>query len=346
MSRGGGLRTTGLGAMHVLFVGGTGIISAACARLALARGIEVTFLCRGKTERHPAPAGVTVLRGDIRDARSARSALGDRRFDVIVQFIGFLPSHVQLDIELFRGRTRQYVFISSASVYQTPPSSVPVTESTALQNPYWQYSRDKIACEEQLIRAHRTDGFPVTIVRPSHTYDVGLLPVHGGWTVVDRMRRGLPVIVHGDGTSLWTLTHCDDFARGFIGLLGQPGAIGDTFHITSDMTLTWDRIHEILGRAAGARPKLVHVPSDLISAFDPEWGASLLGDKAHSMVFDNTKIKRVVPDFRAVIPYARAAEEQIAWYDEDERRRVVDEGANAMIDRILARYGRAWPDAP
>jgi len=330
--------------MNALFLGGTGIISSACARLALARGIDLTFLCHGKTKRHPIPAGVKVLRSDIRDARSARDALGARRFDVVVQWVGFLPSHVELDIELFSERARQYVFVSSASAYQTPPSSVPITESTVLHNPFWQYSRDKMMCEERLIQAYRSEGFPVTIVRPSHTYDVALLPIHGGWTIVDRMRRGLPVIVHGDGTSLWTLTHADDFARGFVGLLGHPAAIGDIFHVTSDETLTWNQIYELLGRAAGVRPKLVHVPSELIAAFDPEWGASLLGDKAHSMIFDNTKIKRLVPDFRATVSYALAAEQQIAWFDEEPRRRVVDEEVNAMVDRILARYSRAWPE--
>jgi nucleoside-diphosphate-sugar epimerase len=332
--------------MDVLFVGGTGIISSACARAALARGMGVTFLCRGKTERHPVPPGATLLRGDIRDPASARAALGDRRFDAVVQWVGFLPAHVLLDIELFDGRTRQYVFISSASAYETPPASLPVTESTPLSNPFWQYSRDKIACEEQLFAAHRASGFPVTIVRPSHTYDVSLLPVHGGWTIVDRMRRGLPVIVHGDGSSLWTLTHNDDFAHGFVGLLGHPAAIGEAFHITSDETSTWDQIHRILGRAAGVTPNLVHVPSELIAAYDPEWGASLLGDKTHSMVFDNAKIRKLVPEFRTVIPYARAAKEQIAWYDADDRRRVVDGRLNATIDRIVAGYGRAWPAKP
>ncbi len=329
--------------MNVLFVGGTGIISSACARAALLRGIDVTFLCRGKTSRHPVPVGANVIRGDVRDRESVRAALGDRHFDAVVQWVAFVPAHVEFDIELFRGRTGQYIFISSASAYQTPPARLPVTESTPLANPFWQYSRDKIACEERLIHAYRAEGFPVTIVRPSHTYDEALLPPHGGYTVVDRMRRGLPVIVHGDGTSLWTLTHNEDFARGFVGLLGHSGAIGDAFHITSDEALTWDAIHEILGRAISCRPKLVHVPSDLIAAFDAEWGASLLGDKAHSMVFDNTKIKRLVADFRATTPYARGAEQQIAWYDEDARRRVVDPALNETIDRILAHYERAWP---
>jgi nucleoside-diphosphate-sugar epimerase len=329
--------------MNVLFVGGTGIISSACAREALARGIEVTFLCRGKTQRHPIPKGARVLTGDVRDPRAARAALGSQRFDAVVQWIAFVPEHIELDLELFRGRTRQYVFISSASAYQTPPSRLPVTESTPLYNPFWKYSRDKIACEERLIAAYRSEGFPATIVRPSHTYDAALLPVHGGWTIVDRMRRGLPVVVHGDGTSLWTLTHHQDFARGFVPLLGHEATVGDTFHITSDEALTWNQIHEILARAAGAAPKLVHVPSALIAAFDPEWGASLLGDKAHSMVFDNTKIKRVVPDYRAVIPYVRGAEEQLAWYDADPERRVVDAATNTVVDRILSHFERATP---
>jgi len=327
--------------MNVLFVGGTGIISSACARQVLARGIDLTLLCRGQSGRHAPPPGAKILRADIRDAESVRSVLGDRSFDVVVQWVGFVREHVELDIELFRGRVRQYVFISSASAYQTPPARLPVTESTPLHNPFWRYSRDKIDCEERLMHAYRREGFPATVVRPSHTYDAGLLPVHGGWTVVDRMRRGLPVIVHGDGTSLWTLTHNEDFARGFVGLLGREETVGDSFHITSDETVTWDQIHHLLGRAAGATPKIVHVPSDLIAKFDPEWGASLLGDKAHSMAFDNTKIKRCVPDFRAVVPYSHGSREQIAWYDDDPKRRTVDGGTNAQFDRILAAYERA-----
>jgi nucleoside-diphosphate-sugar epimerase len=329
--------------MNVLFVGGTGIISSACAREALARGIDVTFLCRGKTGRHPVPKGARLLEADARDAHAARNALGDRRFDAVVQWIAFVPDHIETDLELFRGRTRQYVFISSASAYQTPPARLPVTESTPLHNPFWKYSRDKIACEKRLIAAYRSEGFPATIVRPSHTYDAGLLPMHGGWTIVDRMRRGLPVVVHGDGTSLWTLTHNEDFARGFVGLLGHEATVGDTFHITSDESLTWNQIHVIVAAAAGAEPKLVHVPSTLIAAFDPEWGDSLLGDKAHSMVFDNTKIKRVVPEYRAVIPYVRGAEQQIAWYGADPGRRRVDDSTNAVIDRILSHFERARP---
>lgn len=322
--------------MKVLIIGGTGVISSACARLAMTRGHDVTLLCRGQTHRHAVPRGANVLHADVRDRRSTRDALGDRAFDVAVQFIGFLPAHVEQDIELFRGRVRQYVFISSASAYQTPPGRLPITEALPLDNPFWQYSRDKIACEERLLRAHRDEGFPVTVVRPSHTYDRALLPVHGGWTIVDRMRRGLPVVVHDDGASLWTLTHQDDFAVGLVGLLGQERAVGEAFHITSDETLTWNQIHEIVGRAAGVESTLVHVSSERIAAFDSSWGASLLGDKAHSMVFDNTKIKAFVPDFVAAIGYAEAADSQIAWYDEDPRRQMVSRELDATIERILA----------
>ncbi len=330
--------------MKVLFVGGTGNLSSACARVALERGIDVALLCRGKTRRHPVPSGARVLTGDIRDAASARAALGDERFDVVVQWIGFTVPHVEADIELFSRRMRHYVFVSSASVYQKPPARLPVTESTPLGNPFWQYSRNKIACEERLLRAYRSDGFPATIVRHSHTYDAALLPVHGGWTTVDRMRRGLPVVVHGAGTSLWTLTHHVDFAHAVVGLLGQEAAIGDAFHITSDETLTWNQIHEILARAAGAPPPvLVHVASDLIAALDPEWGASLLGDKAHSMAFDNAKIRRFVPDYAARIPYARGAEEQIAWYGDDPSRRAVDPSVEETTEKVLAHARRAWP---
>ncbi len=321
--------------MRVLFIGGTGIISSACAPLAIERGIELYLLNRGSSAR-PTPEGARLLHADVRDPASVRAALGDLTFDSVVDWVAFTPEHVETDLALFGGRTRQFVFISSASAYQTPPSLLPITESTPLANPYWQYSRDKIACEERLTRAWRDDGFPVTIVRPSHTYDERTLPTHGGWTVVDRMRRGKPVLVHGDGTSLWVLTHHRDFARGLVGLLGNDQAIGHAFHVTSDELLTWNQIHEIVARAAGAEPKLVHVPSERIARYDADWGAGLLGDKAHSVIFDNTKIRRVVPDYRATIPFGRGAEEVIAWHDADPARRVVDAAADRLMDRIIA----------
>lgn len=328
--------------MRVLFIGGTGIISSACAHLAVERGIDLHLLNRGQTAR-PVPEAAHVLHGDIRDKASVNTALGARTFDVVVDWIAFTPQHIETDLELFQGRTQQYVFISSASAYQTPPVNLPVVESTPLANPHWEYSRAKIACEERLMRAHREEQFPVTIVRPSHTYDCTRLPMHGRYTVVDRMRKGKKVIVHGDGTSLWVLTHQRDFAKGFVGLLGNSRAIGEVFHITSDELLTWNQIFEIVARAAGTKARMVHIPSDLIAAFDPEWGASLLGDKAHSMIFDNSKIKRLVPDYAATIPFARGAEEIIAWYDADPSRQVVDGELNRLMDEIIAAYESAWP---
>lgn len=321
--------------MKVLFIGGTGIISSACSALAVQKGIDLYLLNRGKSFR-PVAEGAKVLVGDIRDLSSAQEALGDHHFDAVVNWIAFTPEHVETDLALFHNRTQQYVFISSASAYQTPPSSLPVTESTVLDNPFWQYSRNKIACEERLVRSYREAKFPITIVRPSHTYDRTLLPMDGGYTVVDRMLRGKKVIVHGDGTSLWTLTHHVDFAKGFVGLLGNSKAIGEAVHITSDEWLSWNQIFEIVARAAGVTADIVHVPSELIAKFDPNWGAGLLGDKAHSMVFDNSKIKRLVPDFNAAIPFSRGAEEIIAWYRADPSRCKVDESLNALIDRIIA----------
>jgi nucleoside-diphosphate-sugar epimerase len=330
--------------MKILFSGGTGIISSACSQLAVERGHELYLLNRGQTTKRPVPEGAHVLHGDIRDRDSARAALADHTFDAVVDWIAFTIDHVETDLDLFRDRVGQYVFISSASVYQTPPANVPVTESTPLDNPVWLYSRDKIACEERLMRAYREAKFPMTVVRPSHTYDKTLNPIHGGYTMIDRMRKGQPVIVHGDGTSLWTMTHHQDFAKGFVGLLGNNHAIGDTFHITSDEVLTWNQIYLLMARAAGVpAPQLVHVPSELIAAYDQEWGAGLLGDKAHSMIFDNTKIKRLVPDYVAAIPFAQGAKEIVAWFDSDPANRVVDEQLNQTIDRILVAYEAAWP---
>lgn len=328
--------------MKVLFIGGTGIISSACSKLAVDRGIDLYLLNRGKTSR-PIPEGAKVLNGDIRDPQSAQAALAGHTFDAVVNWIAFTPEHVETDLNLFRGKTGQYVFISSASAYQTPPAALPVRESTVLDNPVWLYSRNKIACEERLVCAYRDEKFPITIVRPSHTYDRTLLPMDGGYTVVDRMLRGQKVIVHGDGTSLWTLTHHTDFAKGFVGLLGNSHAIGDAFHITSDEWLTWNQIYEIVARAFGTAAKIVHVPSDLIAAYDPDWGAGLLGDKAHSFILDNSKVKRLAPDFICTVPFSRGAEEIAAWYNADLARRKVDEQVNQMHDRILAAYGAAWP---
>jgi nucleoside-diphosphate-sugar epimerase len=324
-----------MGNLRVLFIGGSGIISSACSWLAVERGIELYVLNRGQTRHRPLPAQATVLRADIRDAAAVRRALGDRDFDAVVDWVAFTPEQVRADIEIFRGRTGQYVFISSASAYQTPPARVPVVESTPLRNPFWRYSRDKIACEDLLLGVYREEGFPATIVRPSHTYDRTLVPFDGGWTVLGRLRQGKEIVVHGDGTSLWTLTHHVDFARGFVPLLSHPRTIGEAFHITSDDVLSWNQIAEALAAAAGTVPRIVHVPSDAIAAADPDWGAGLLGDKAHSMIFDNSKLRTVVPGYLAEIPFERGAREIVAWFDEDPARQVVNGRLDALMDKLV-----------
>ncbi len=324
--------------MKALFLGGSGVISSACSALAVERGIELSVLNRGKTAVRPLPPAVRSLAADVRDPDSVRDVLGGEDFDAVVDWLAFTPEHVRTALDLFRGRTGQYVFISSASAYQTPPARVPVLESTPLRNPFWQYSRDKIACEDVLVAAYRDEGFPMTIVRPSHTYDRTMVPFDGGWTVLARMRQGKEIVVHGDGTSLWTLTHHEDFARGFVPLLGHPRTLGEAFHITSDDTPTWDQIAASLAAAAGVEARIVHVPSDAIAAADPEWGAGLLGDKAHSMVFDNAKLRAVVPDYVATIPFERGAREIVGWHDEDPSRQGVDARLDAVMDRLVEAY--------
>jgi nucleoside-diphosphate-sugar epimerase len=279
-----------------------------------------------------------VLHGDVRDPTSVAEALDGHEFDVVVNWVAFTPDHVEADIDRFRERIGQYVFISSASAYQAPPSRVPITESTPLSNPYWQYSRNKIACEDRLLRAYREEGFPAMIIRPSHTYDRTAVPCYAGWTAVQRMRDGKEVVVQGDGTSLWTLTHSEDFAEGFVPLLGSTRTLGEAFHITSDDVLTWNQIIMILAKAAGAEPRIVHVPSDVIAAADPDWGAALLGDSAHSMIFDNSKLRSVVPDYVATITLEQAAPEIIAWHDEDQSRQRVDADLDALMDKLSAEF--------
>jgi len=327
-----------MASLKVLFIGGSGVISSASSQLAVERGIDLYVLNRGETSLRPLPPEATVLHADVRDQESVRAALGDREFDAVVDWVAFTPEHVRADIELFRGRTGQYVFISSASAYQTPPARLPVTESTPLRNPYWQYSRDKIACESLLTEAYRDENFPATVVRPSHTYDKTTIPFDGKWTALARMRAGKEVVVHGDGTSLWTLTHHSDFAQGFVPLLAHPRTVGDVFHITSDDVLTWDQIAHSLAAALGVTPHIVHVPSDAIAAADPQWGAGLLGDKAHSLTFDNSKLRSVVPGFCATIPFEQGAREIVAWYDEDPARQETDGRLDAVMDKLVATY--------
>jgi nucleoside-diphosphate-sugar epimerase len=323
-------------ALRVLFIGGSGVISAAAAERAVAVGHRLTMLNRGSATMRPAPEGVEVLRADIRDMASVRTALGGRTFDVVVDFVAFTADHVATDIELFAGRTGQYVFISSASAYQKPPARLPILESTPLRNPFWQYSRDKIACEDLLVKAYRQDGFPATIIRPSHTYDRTMIALTGGWTDIARMRAGTPVVVHGDGTSLWTLTHSTDVAKALVGLLGLPQALGDSFTITSDEYLPWNRIYELFAEAAGApTPQLVHIASDTIAAAAPELGPQLLGDKSHSVVFDNSKVKALVPEFTCTVPFALGARQVLSWFDAHPDQQIVDERLNTVFDQLI-----------
>ncbi|HEY8912420.1 SDR family oxidoreductase [Lacisediminihabitans sp.] len=328
-----------MSAPRVLFIGGTGTISSEASELAVRQGLDVTLLNRGLSSLHTVPAGARALQADMRDADSVRDALGRLEFDIVVDFVAFSTAHVQQDIDLFSGRIGQYVFISSASAYQKPPARLPITESTPLRNPFWQYSRDKIACEDLLVTAYRDTGFPTTIVRPSHTYDAASIPLAGGWTAIDRLRRGVPIVLHGDGTSLWVLTHSRDFAKGFVGLLGNPQAIGESVHITSDEVLTWTQIAEALATAAGVEAKIVHVTSDVLAAADPDQSGGHLGDRSHSVIFDNSKVKSLVPGYVATTPFALGAREIIEWHDEHPLHQVVDPRLNELYDRLVAAAG-------
>ena len=319
---------------NILFLGGTGVISASAAERAVALGHRLTILNRGRSPR-PVLEGAETLTADVRDASAVRDALGGRDFDAVADFITYTPDHAKASLDLFTGRTGQYVFISSASAYQKPPTRLPIRESTPLKNPFWQYSRDKIACEELFYQAYREQDFPLTVVRPSHTYDRTKIAMVGGWTDLHRMRAGLPVMVHGDGTSLWTLTHSMDFAKAFVGLLGLPQAVGESYTITSDEYLPWNQIYRLFARAAGvAAPELVHVASETIAAHSPELGPNLLGDRSHSVVFDNTKIKSLVPGYCATIPFADGAREIVDWHDANPGLQVVDREFMDLSDRL------------
>lgn len=329
--------------MRVLFIGGTGIISSASTERALAQGVELVLLNRGS--RPKLPPGAVSLVADIRDREAAARALAGQRFDAVVNWVAFTPEDIERDIELFRGRTRQYIFISSASAYQKPVSHYRITEDTPLANPYWEYSRNKIACEERLLRAYRDEGFPCTIVRPSLTYGPTQIPlILNSWqrpyTAVARMRRGKPIVIPGDGTSLWTITHSSDFAKGLVGLLGHQQAVGHAFHITSDEVLTWDQIAQAVAAAAGVEAKIVHIASDFIAACLPELTGTLLGDKSVSVVFDNSKIKRFVPGFCATVPFARGIRQTLAWFEADPARQAVDAAADEQWDRLIGAYER------
>jgi len=327
--------------VKVLFIGGTGLISTAVSALAVDRGIELVLLNRG-TRAGFVPAGARTLQGDIRDP-SVESLLAQERFDVVVDWVAYTPEHATTDIARFLGKTDQFIFISSASVYQKPMTQYLITESTPLANPYWQYSRDKIHSEERLMAAYREQGFPVTIVRPSFTYGDTMIPAalnswSKPWSLIDRMRQGRPIIVHGDGTSLWTMTHNTDFAKGLVGLLGNPLALGHAFHITSDEVLNWDQIYQTIGRAAGVVPTLIHIASDFIVKVVPEYEGGLTGDKTPSGIFDNQKIKRLVPDFTATVSFAEGMRRAVAWFSSHPSAMGVDSAWNQEMDHILSAY--------
>ena len=326
--------------MRVLFIGGTGNISIACTRLALEKGYDVFHLNRGSSE-NPFGDRVKSIKIDVNDHKRLKSALKGEYFDVVANFIAYVPEDIKRDYEIFLDKTDQYIFISSASAYQKPPSHPVITESTPLKNPYWQYSRDKIACENYLNELYRDKNFPITIIRPSLTYETVIPAAIGSWddfTIIDRIRNGKKIIVHGDGTSLWTITHSEDFARGFVGLLGHQQAIGHSFHITSDEILNWNQIYEAIGMAAGEIPDMIHIPSDFIARFDEFHIGNLLGDKANSVIFDNSKIKSFVQDFQAIIPFKHGIRKTVEWFEEKPSRMKVIGGTNSFMDRVIDSY--------
>jgi len=326
--------------MKVLFIGGTGNISASITRLlSTMDDVQLTVMNRGA--RAPLlPENVRQITCDVNDEDAMREAIGNEHFDVVCDFIAFLPKQVARDIRVFGGRCGQYIFISSASAYQKPLSHFLITESTPLANPFWQYSRDKIACEELLIETYRKEGFPVTIVRPSHTYADGAIPlaIHGPmgpWTEIRRMMEGRPVIVHGDGETLWTVTHSTDFAKGFVGLLANPHAIGEAVHITSDESLTWNQIYQAVGAVLGVKPVLCHVSTDMLVSLDPELAGGLLGDKSHSVVFDNAKIKRLSPGFCATTRFDRGVRQSLDVLLTTPSMQKFDEAWDQWVDSVV-----------
>lgn len=323
--------------MKVLFIGGTGNISLAVSKQLLAAGVDLWLLNR--SGQHSQLSQAQFIPGDISQPQTLTDVLHKHEWDVVVNWVAFTPADIERDIELFQNKTAQYVFISSASCYQNPSSNSIITEATPLANPHWEYSRNKIAAEQTLMNAHRSSGFPATIVRPSHTYSTVLPLTIGGWqeyTTVARIKAGKPIVVQGDGNALWTLTHAEDFAKGFIGLLGRQEAIGEDFHITSDEFLSWNQIYQYTAAAVGCEATIVHVTSDKICELDADYTGSLLGDKAVSAIFDNSKIKRLVPEFKATIPYREGIKRTIAWFEEDAQRQFVDPQTDAFIERLIA----------
>lgn len=330
--------------MKALFIGGTGTISTEISKLAVSRGWELYLLNRGNNSTKLGDVtGINNIKADISDEENVSKLLQDLSFDVVANFINFVPEQVERDIRLFAGRTRQYIFISSASAYQKPLSDYRITESTPLANPYWKYSRDKIECEEILTREYRKSGFPVTIVRPSHTYDdyhipVGLHGRNGAWQVVKRMLEGKPVIVHGDGNTLWTMTRSEDFAKGFVGLMGNIHAIGEAVNITSDESLTWNQIYECIGGVLGVKPELCHISTDFLTACEPSVEGGLKGDKSNTVVFDNSKLKRLVPGFNADIRFDQGIRRSVECFMSNPDLQAEDAAFDKWCDAVVNAY--------
>jgi len=326
--------------MKILFIGGTGIISAAISKLLISQGHDLYLLNRGQ-RNEALPSGAKFLIADVNDEAKVAELIRDLDFDCVADFIAFVPEQLQRDYRLFKNKTKQFIFISTASAYQKPLSDYRVTEATPLANPYWRYSRYKIACEDYLMKLYREEGFPITIVRPSYTYDERKVPlgVHGNagtWSVVRRILDGKPVIIHGDGTALWTMTHADDFAKGFVGLIGNIHARGEAVQITSDETLTWNQIYQCIADALDRPLNAVHVSSEFLAAAGPyDFHGGLLGDKAVSVVFDNTKLKRLVPGFVAEKRFDQGVKETIDYIFAHPEYQTKDEVFDQWCDEIV-----------
>lgn len=336
--------------MKVLFIGGTGTISSAVSALAVEKGMELYLLNRGKNTAF-APKNVKIVTADINDEADVLNRLEGLSFDTVADFIAYEPEHIERDFRLFKDKTKQYIFISSASAYQKPLSGPMITESTPLANPYWAYSRSKIACEALLMEKYRSEGFPITIIRPSHTYGNTSVPVavhgrNGSFSVIERIRKGKKVIIQGDGSSLWTLTHNTDFAQAFIGILGNPHALGETYHITSDESLTWNQVYEIIGSALGMKPKIVHIPSDALSLLYADFYGGLLGDKAHTVIFDNAKIKKAVPGFAAVTRFDQGIRQTLDYIYSHKEYQREDPVFDAWCDRVIEIYEESLSKLP
>lgn len=334
--------------MKALFIGGTGTISMAISRLFAKQGGELYLLNRGNRNTGLSDeANVHYLTVDINDEAAVAKLIGDMNFDVVADFIAFVPSQLERDYRLFKDKTKQFIFISSASAYQKPLSNYVINEGTPLANPYWEYSRNKIVCEDYLMKMYRENGFPVTIVRPSHTYDERSVPlgVHGAngpWQVVKRMIEGKPVIIHGDGTSLWTMTHNSDFAKAFTGLMGNIHAIGESVQIMSDETLTWNQIYQAIANALGVEYKPYYVPSDFLAAVsDYDFTGSLIGDKSNSVVFDISKLKRLVPSFCATKRFDQGVTETINYVLSHKECQIADSEFDAWCDRVISALEKA-----